>query len=120
METREKAFLRITAADKNIYDAVYEHNRYIKNNDLVSQPYGWIPDMKSAMKGGVENYNYLYTKVPESDHTNFNIEKGNYLVAYHSDKYSMINQTYNRMFQYSKNFNITLKGFFYEDILLDE
>ncbi|MFC0561353.1 MerR family transcriptional regulator [Halalkalibacter alkalisediminis] len=123
---KEEQFLVITDSkpltqDKNIYDSIYYHYNYLEEYNIVpSASEGWMISVENILKGENRRYDYLYTRVTQSKYANYQVEKGAYLVTYHTEGYSKIEQTYNRLVTYAKDHDLVLKGFFYEDILLDE
>ncbi|MMZ62131.1 hypothetical protein D1872_243220 [compost metagenome] len=78
-------------------------------------------DIKRVLANETFNYDYLFTRVSKkSNYSNFKREKGTYLIAYHTEGYSSVCDTYNRIINYAKDKSIELQGFFYEDVLLDD
>lgn len=80
-------------------------------------------DTKSVLANENETfkYNYLFTRVSEqSKYSNFKREKGLYLTAYHNDGPWSVHDTYDRIIRYINEKSIEIKGFFYEDVLLDD
>ncbi|MDQ0256709.1 effector-binding domain-containing protein [Evansella vedderi] len=107
--------------DKNIYDSIQLHYKYLEGHNIISSTSeGWMRRAENVLNGENVKYDYLYTKVDESKFANHKIQKGTYLVAYHDEGYPSIEKTYNRLVKYAKDNDLVLKGFFYEDILLDE
>ncbi|WP_161952931.1 hypothetical protein [Paenibacillus sp. EZ-K15] len=51
---------------------------------------------------------------------NFIVGKGTYLVAYHNEGYTNINEAYLRLLRYVEHHSLVVTGYFYEDLLLDE
>ncbi|WEG16665.1 MerR family transcriptional regulator [Alkalihalophilus pseudofirmus] len=106
---------------KNIYDSMQLHYNYLEEHEIApSASEGWMTSVDHILKGETGNYDYLYTKVDEPTFANHTMEKGKYLVAYHNKGYSSMNETYNRLVSYAKEHQLKLRGYFYEDILLDE
>ncbi|WP_186579467.1 MerR family transcriptional regulator [Aquibacillus kalidii] len=126
VENREKELFVVTNSkpltdDKNVYDSIYHHYDYLKAKHIVaSGSGGWMISVKNILDEEITKYDYLYSRVTESYHANYRSNKGKYLVAYHNEDYSKIEQTYTRLVNYAKNNEMKLKGYFYEDILLDE
>lgn len=50
----------------------------------------------------------------------FIVGKGTYLVAYHNEGYTNIDESYLRLLCYTEHHSFVLTGYFYEDLLLDE
>ncbi|PWU69843.1 MerR family transcriptional regulator [Gracilibacillus dipsosauri] len=107
--------------EKNIYDSIQRHYKYLEElNILTSVTEGWMIHVKNILNGENVKYDYLYSKVDHSNHANYKKEKGHYLTAYHAQGYTRIEQTYNKLVKYAKDNDLVLKGYFYEDIILDE
>ncbi|ENH97562.1 MerR family transcriptional regulator [Gracilibacillus halophilus YIM-C55.5] len=107
--------------EMNVYDSIQLHYKYLEKHDLIgSASEGWMILAENVINKDNLKYDYLYTKVHDSHYANQILPKGTYLVAYHKEGYSNISETYNRFVQYAKNNGFVLKGYFYEDILLDE
>lgn len=107
--------------EKNFYDSIQQHVRYLENHDII--PYvseGWMIRVENVLNGEKHKYDFLYTKVEDSTYANHIKEKGTYLVAYHDEGYMSIEKTYKRLVDYANDHKLNLKGYFYEDILLDE
>ncbi|KXJ35330.1 MerR family transcriptional regulator [Bacillus spizizenii] len=123
---KEDEFIVVTDSkqltnDKNAYESIQLHYKYLEESNIVSSTSeGWMISVSNVLNGNNIQYDYLYTKVNESSYANQKIEKGTYLVAYHDEGYLSIEQAYKRLVTYAKNHNLVLKGYFYEDALLDE
>ncbi|MBC5636421.1 MerR family transcriptional regulator [Ornithinibacillus hominis] len=126
MEYREKdQFIVVTDTkpltnEKSLYDSIQRHNTYLEENNILSSTEGWMIRVEKVLNGDAVQYDYLYTKVEEATYANQKMERGHYLVAYHAEGYATIEQTYNRLVDYAKEYNLMLIDYFYEDILLDE
>ncbi|MEK4439144.1 MerR family transcriptional regulator [Paenibacillus sp. FSL K6-2862] len=127
MEEKIEEFLVITEAntytnDKSIYDSMIRHEKHLKFYSIdASHTVGWMRHTKRVLANETFNYDYLYTRVSEqSNHSNFKREKGIYLTAYHTEGYTSVSDTYDRIIKYVNDRKIEIKGFFYEDVLLDE
>ncbi|MCY9031804.1 MerR family transcriptional regulator [Bacillus subtilis] len=126
-EERKEEALVLTEAepftgDKSIYDSMINHNKYLNtyNIDTHHSP-GWMMDIKKIVSGKPFSYDHLYTRVDKTlNHYNYVRSKGTYLTAYHSDGYSRIKETYNRLLKFSYDKGLQLQGFFYEEVMLDE
>jgi len=122
----EEEFIVVTESklltnDKNIYDSLQFHYKYLEEKNInTSASGGWMISVQNVLNGESLKYDYLYSKLNEPSYANLKIEKGIYLIAYHDKGYSSIEQTYNRLVKYAKDNELSLQGFFYEDILLDE
>lgn len=98
------------------------HNKYLNtyNIDTHHSP-GWMMDIKKIVSGKPFSYDHLYTRVDKTlNYYNYVRSKGTYLTAYHSDGYSRIKETYNRLLKFSYDKGLQLQGFFYEEVMLDE
>lgn len=122
----EEEFIVVTESklltnDKNIYDSLQFHYKYLEEKNInTSASGGWMISVQNVLNGESLKYDYLYSKLNEPSYANLKIERGIYLIAYHDNGYSSIEQTYNRLVKYAKDNELSLQGFFYEDILLDE
>ncbi|KIL42811.1 MerR family transcriptional regulator [Jeotgalibacillus alimentarius] len=107
--------------DLNIYQSMQLHYRYLEEHGIApSASEGWMIHVDHVRGNAVEKYDYLYTRVKEQKQANHVITKGTYLIAYHNLGYSRIGDTYHRLLSYADQHQLTLSGYFYEDILLDE
>lgn len=127
IEEKKEEFLVVTEADpytndKSIYDSMIKHERYLNIYSIdASHTVGWMRDTKRVLANETFNYDYLFTRVSKkSNYSNFKREKGTYLIAYHTEGYSSVCDTYDRIINYAKDKCIGLQGFFYEDVLLDD
>ncbi|MEC0206586.1 MerR family transcriptional regulator [Paenibacillus lautus] len=127
IEENDEEFLIITEADpftnvKSIYHSMIKHQNYLYLNSIdASHKIGWMRDTKRVLANETFNYDYLYSRVSEqSNYSNFKREKGTYLTAYHTEGYSSVSDTYDRIIKYANDKRIEIKGFFYEDVLLDD
>ncbi|MGG4207333.1 MerR family transcriptional regulator [Paenibacillus jamilae] len=127
IEEKKEEFLVVTEADpytndKSIYDSMIKHEKYLNIYSIdASHTVGWMRDIKRVLANETFNYDYLFTRVSKkSNYSNFKREKGTYLIAYHTEGYSSVCDTYNRIINYAKDKSIELQGFFYEDVLLDD
>ncbi|WP_405168748.1 MerR family transcriptional regulator [Paenibacillus sp. FSL H3-0286] len=127
IEENIEEFLVITEADpytndKSIYDSMIKHEKYLNIYSIdTSHTVGWMRDTNRVLANETFNYDYLYTRVSEqSNYSNFKREKGTYLTAFHTEGYSSVSDTYDRIIKYANDKRIEIKGFFYEDVLLDD
>jgi DNA-binding transcriptional MerR regulator len=127
IEEKKEGFLVVTEADpytndKSIYDSMIKHEKYLNIYSIdASHTVGWMRDTKRVLTNETFNYDYLFTRVSKkSNYSNFKREKGTYLIAYHTEGYSSVCDTYDRIISYAKDKSIELQGFFYEDVLLDD
>ncbi|SFE24966.1 DNA-binding transcriptional regulator, MerR family [Paenibacillus algorifonticola] len=126
-EEKHEEFLVLTEADpytndESIYDSMIKHEKYLNIYSIdASHTIGWMRDTKRVLANEAFHYDYLYTRVSkESNFSNFKRDKGRYLIAYHTNGYSTISETYNRMLKFANDEGLNLHGFFYEDVLLDD
>ncbi|SFR11078.1 MULTISPECIES: MerR family transcriptional regulator [unclassified Paenibacillus] len=127
IEEKKEEFLVVTEADpytndKSIYDSMIKHEKHLNIYSIdASHTVGWMRDTKRVLANETFNYDYLFTRVSKkSNYSNFKREKGTYLIAYHTEGYSSVCDTYDRIINYAKDKSIELQGFFYEDVLLDD
>ncbi|URJ62505.1 MerR family transcriptional regulator [Paenibacillus polymyxa] len=127
IEEKKEEFLVVTGADPytndiSIYDSMIKHEKYLNIYSIdASHTVGWMRDTKRVLANETFNYDYLFTRVSKkSNYLNFKREKGTYLIAYHTEGYSSVCDTYDRIINYAKDKSIELQGFFYEDVLLDD
>ncbi|WP_336760157.1 MerR family transcriptional regulator [Paenibacillus sp. USHLN196] len=127
LEDMSAEALVITAADpytndESFYESMLKHDKYLESHHLdTSHTVGWMRDTKAVLANEAFNYDYLYTRISnDSTHANFKKENGTYLIAYHTDGYSSVETTYDRMLQHSEREGLNLNGYFYEDVLLDD
>ncbi|WP_068501409.1 MerR family transcriptional regulator [Paenibacillus kribbensis] len=127
IEENNDEFLVITEADpytndKSIYDSMIKHEKYLNIYSIdASHTVGWMRDTKRVLANETFNYDYLFTRVSKkSNYSNFKRKKGTYLIAYHTEGYSSVCDTYDRIINYANDKSIELQGFFYEDVLLDD
>ncbi|MGD0031150.1 MerR family transcriptional regulator [Paenibacillus illinoisensis] len=106
----------------SIYDSMIKHEKYLNMHNINSfHTVGWMRDTKRVLANEKFDYDFLYTKVnKQSDHSNFKKEKGIYLSAYHTEGYSSISDTYDRIIRYTHDKEVKIQGYFYEEVLLDD
>jgi DNA-binding transcriptional MerR regulator len=126
-EERHEEILVLTEAEpftgnESIYNSMIKHYKYL-NSYNIETPHsaGWMMDTKKIIENKPFSYDYLFTRVNKaSSHYNYVRNKGTYLIAYHTDGYSRVKETYNKLLKFSNHNGIKLQGFFYEDVMLDE
>ncbi|NMI03589.1 MerR family transcriptional regulator [Paenibacillus sp. SZ31] len=108
--------------DESFYESMLKHDKYLDIHNLdASHTVGWMRDTKAVLANEAFNYDYLYTRISkDSTDANFIKENGTYLIAYHTDGYSSVEKTYDRMLKHCEREGLKLLGFFYEDVLLDD
>ncbi|WP_035347561.1 MerR family transcriptional regulator [Alkalihalobacillus hemicellulosilyticus] len=126
IEYKDQMYIVVTdskpvTSGQNIYESILKHHKYLTEHSIdEGATEGWMIGVNKVLNGDNLLYDYLYTRVNDSKFANHLIEKGTYLVAYHDKGFPTIEQTYSRLIQYAQDHNLVLKGYFYEDILLDE
>lgn len=125
--------------EKRIAMSIGNHMNNCKSNN-IKLPYsiGNMIDIKSINEEKYDNYQYFFTKISEKEYlkiynkkeisyneeifnNNFHLKpSGMYLIAYHNKGYSSINKTYKKIMKFAEDNNMKLKGYFYEDIILDD
>ncbi|MFD2043736.1 MerR family transcriptional regulator [Ornithinibacillus salinisoli] len=125
-EKKEERFVLTEAmpftGEKSIYDSMIKHYNYLNTNN-INTPHsaGWMIDKNKVIKNEISSYDYLFTRVNESStEYNFKREKGTYMTAYHTEGYSSIGDTFNRLLKFSIDKGLEIQDFFYEEVLLDE
>ncbi|SCJ07714.1 HTH-type transcriptional activator tipA [uncultured Clostridium sp.] len=111
------------ANEKSLAKSIANHVNYCDENEIYSpHSMGEMIASDNIIKGKYDEYDYFYTRVYEK---NENIDiyikvAGLYLIAYHDKGFCTIDTCYQRIMNFVKENNLTLEGYFYEDILLDE
>ena len=104
-------------------DTYMSHLDYCYSNNLyIGYPVGSIKTIKDMRSENLHDYSYYYTKV-NKDCANKNIivkPGGNYLVGYMKGYYINTPAIYKKLLDYINKNNLTIIGFAYEDVLLDE
>lgn len=104
-------------------DTYMNHLDYCYRNDLyIGYPVGSIKTMEDITSENPYDYSYYYTKV-NKDSINKNIivkPSGTYVVGYLKGYYTNAPTLYEEMINYVNNNNLTIIGYAYEDILIDE
>ncbi len=128
LKTIPKAYL-VRTNTKNMEDekniAVYlaEHIKYCKDKNIYS-PYitGGMLSYDNVKNRDYSYYDYYYTQLDNNEHENYNYikEEGLYLTAYHKGGYYTVEKTYDKILKFINDNNLTIKSYFYEDVLLDE
>lgn len=107
--------------EKNIAVYLAEHINYCKDNNIYS-PYitGGMLSYDNVKNRDYSYYDYYYTQLDNKEHNNYIKEEGIYLIAYHKGGYYTVEKTYEKILKYIRDNNLTVKSYFYEDVLLDE
>lgn len=104
-------------------DTYMNHLDYcIKNNLSIGYPVGTLNTKENLESGNFFNYVYYYTKVNNISSTRDIIikPKGTYLVGYLKGYYDKAPLIYEKLMKYIKGNNLTIIGYSYEDVLVDE
>lgn len=109
--------------EKSIVYSIREHVQYCEEHAIYS-PHciGEMISVENIEDGVYDSYKYFYTKVKEiiNNEKIYKKQAGLYLTVYHDGGYYTIDKAYKRIIEYAKKNNLELKGYFYEDVLLDE
>lgn len=109
--------------ERNIAVYLAEHINYCKDNNIYS-PYitGGILSYDNVKNKNYFYYDYYYTQLDMNEHKNYNYikEEGLYLIAYHIGGYYTVEKTYDKILKFIADNNLSIKSYFYEDVLLDE
>ncbi|RDY26566.1 MerR family transcriptional regulator [Romboutsia weinsteinii] len=109
--------------NKKIANGIGNHINNCTNNNIV-QPYsiGNMIDVESILKDSYSDYQYFFTKIitPDKDTDYYIKPAGHYITAYHALGYHTIDDTYKNILSFAKNNNLNLRGYFFEDIILDD
>ncbi|WP_138754287.1 MerR family transcriptional regulator [Paenibacillus sinopodophylli] len=126
-EHNHEQYLVLTEADpytndESFYDSMLKHEKYLNSHNMdTSHTIGWMRDTTKVLANEAFSYDYLYTRVSKPSHySNYMRDKGTYLVAYHTNGYSSVSETYDRMLKFVHEEGLKLHGYFYEDVLLDD
>lgn len=128
MEHQEEEFLILSKpidTTKYPYDTktYMEHLNYCYNNNLnIGYPVGTINTKENLENGNFFNYTYFYTKVNKDCSNEKIIVKpaGTYLVGYFKGYYDKVHTIYKKMISYILDNHLTIIGYSYEDVLIDE
>lgn len=126
-EYKEEILLITTALpssdERSISESFSNHMKYCNSFGLAS-PYavGQILDKEKVEQGECFSYHYYFTKIPRPlpNASIFYKKGGSYLTAYHTSGYDTIHNTYQKILSYSKEHNLDLDQYFYEDVIIDE
>lgn len=113
LDCTDRAFIKTLAA----FSKEIEHHGLNQGN-----PIGALIAMPQLIDEDYDNYEYLYIK---ADGTNSKISifmrpAGLYVTAYHLGDESTIGTTYKRIKEYLNKNNLQMKGYSYEEYILDE
>ena len=115
--------MRTVSSEKNIAISIADHVRFCEEHQIYS-PYS-IGGMQSedSLRNDIYNkYPYFYTRVKKKPKNVplFIKEAGNYIVAYHKGGFYTIDESYKKILKYIDHNNISIEGYFFEDVLLDD
>ncbi len=128
IEKQEEDYIIITSPiDKSKYpydtDTYMNHLDYCYSNDLyIGYPVGSIRTIEDLKSKNPYDYSYYYTKVNKNSVDKNVIIKpeGTYVVGYLKGYYENTPTLYNKILKYINENNLTIIGYAYEDVLLDE
>lgn len=103
--------------------SIANHAKYCAENGISFPNYtGEMISIENILKEDYYSYNYYFTKIGDhkSDADTFLKKSGTYLTAYHSKGYSSVDQVYKKILAFAQQKNLTLQGYFFEDVILDE
>lgn len=103
--------------------SIANHAKYCAENHIAFPSYtGEMISIENIIDENYFAYNYYFTKIinPKADADIFIKKAGSYLTAYHPKGYNSIGEAYKRILSYAQKNNIKLKGYFFEDAILDE
>ena len=106
--------------DTNTY---MDHLDYCYNNDLyIGFPVGTIKTMDDLKSNNLTDYSFYYSKVNKNCNDKNLIIKpaGTYVVGYLKGYYIKAPIIYKKLMDYINENNLTLAGYAYEDVLIDE
>ena len=99
------------------------HLDYCYSNDLyIGYPVGSIKTIEDLKSENPYDYSYYYTKVNKNsvDENVIIKPEGTYVVGYLKGYYENTPTLYNKILKYISENNLTIIGYAYEDVLLDE
>lgn len=109
--------------DKAVAISIANHIKFCEKHKIQS-PYA-IAEMisqESVRNHDYTNYACLYSKLknkPKNVEV-YTKEEGMYLTIYHKGGYYTVENSYSKLINYIDENKLTVKGYFYEDVLLDE
>ncbi|HBC4764121.1 TPA: MerR family transcriptional regulator [Staphylococcus aureus] len=126
-ELPEEEYLIVTKAEpsideNSIFESLANHQKYLYDNNIKGYyASGGMVDPNKVLSKDNFQYDYFFSRVESTQlKYNFTKKKGNYLVVYHTKGYSSIGDSFLRLIQYAEERRYQLKGYFYEDIILDD
>lgn len=108
--------------DKAWAIAVAKHVKFCQDQG-VPNPYtfGGAQDLTQVARGDYAAYEIFYTRVGRPPMRAGHLKPaGNYIVAYHTGGYDGLGELYEKIFKYAQSHQLDLKGYCYEDVLLDD
>lgn len=99
------------------------HLDYCYNNNLyIGYPAGSIKTLDDLNSTNPYDYSYYYTKVNKNpNNKNITIKpEGDYVVGYFKGYFSQAHIFYEKLMSYINKNNLTVVGYAYEDVLIDE
>ncbi|MGL5152829.1 MAG: MerR family transcriptional regulator [Clostridium sp.] len=127
LEDRDEEYLLRTEGhpfsdEKSMFISIADHYKYVDDKNIYSpSAVGCMSHYSRGIKESFDGYDYYFTTL-SVDNTNYNFirPRGKYLSIHHFDGYENIVDSYRKLDNYSKDNDIKLSGYFYEDILLDD
>lgn len=113
----------LNCSDRAFMKAVSQFIEFLDQNKMnLGYPIGGIVSLVCIKDEDYDNYSYLYTKTTGKCENAAYVTKPNglYVVAYHQGKDNTIHETYEKALRFIAENALTLKGFAYEEYVLDE
>ncbi|MCG7334440.1 MerR family transcriptional regulator [Sporosarcina sp. ACRSM] len=110
-------------SDKEFLNLVSTFIEFADDHQLnLGYPIGAMVSKEQVEQGDYENYSYLYIKTEEKfEEIPYHVKpKGLYVVAYHKGSEDLIDQTFEKMFDYIRRNQLKLTNYTYEEYILDE
>lgn len=103
--------------DDDDYAVLIEHINNFSSHRLYNKKYGSMINSNKILCGDFENYDCFFTKLPKKiKHTDLFVKpKGTYIRAFCKGEWSNIPQTYKKIIDFSKNNNLLLTGYSFEE-----
>ncbi|MGE7622969.1 MerR family transcriptional regulator [Viridibacillus sp. NPDC096237] len=112
----------LDTTDKEFLNSVSNFINYSDNYELYSgHPIGAILHKDKMIARDFENYSFLYTKMNKDwqGENTWTKPSSFYIVGYHIGDEVNIFETYDKLIAYSKEYQLQLNGYSYEEYILD-